>query len=84
MKDNSNMSGPTTSETDEAGGDGEEVSDLVEAAGHVDVVGNDDSGDIGISFGEQFHQSGTHTRSVWSMYLARVQVKTVGWEIHKC
>ena len=32
MEDNSNMSGPTTSETDEVGGNGEDVPDLVEAA----------------------------------------------------
>ena len=68
MEDNSNMPGSTTSETE----------DLVEAA--VEVFGNDASRDKGISPGEQFHQSGTHSRSVWSMYLARVQVKTEGWK----
>ena len=62
MEDNSNMSGPTTSETDEVGGNGKDVSDLVEAAGLVEVFANDDSGDIGISSGEQSHQSGTHSR----------------------
>ena len=40
MEDNSNMSGPTTSETDEVGGNGESIPDLVE------VFGNDDSNDI--------------------------------------
>ena len=40
MEDKSNMSGPTTSETDEVGGNGEDVSGLVEA------IGNDDSNDI--------------------------------------
>ena len=44
MEYNSNMSGPTTSETDEVG-DGEDVSDIVEAADLVEVFGNDDSGD---------------------------------------
>ena len=58
MEDNSNMPGSTTSETDEVGGNGEY---LVEAADLVEVFGNDDSGDIGISSGEQFHQSGTHS-----------------------
>ena len=67
------MPGPTTSETDGVGGNGEDVS---EEADLVEVFGNDDSGDIGISFGEQSHQSGTHSRSVWSMYLVRVLVKT--------
>ena len=81
MEDNSNMPGPTTSETDEVGGNGEGVSDLVEAAELMGVVGKDDSGDIGISSGEQSHQSGTHSRSIWSMYLVRIQVKT---EIRDC
>ena len=80
MEDNSNMSGPTTSETDEVGGNSKDVSDLVEAADLDEVFGSDDSGGRGIAFGEQSHQSGTHSRSVWSMYLARVQVKTEGWE----
>ena len=84
MEGNSNMSGPTTSETDDVGGNGEDVSDLVETADLVEVFGNDDIGDIGISSGEQFHQSGTHSRSVWSMYLVRVHVKTEGWEMHGC
>ena len=66
MEDNSNMPGSTTSETDEVGGNGEDVSDFVETADLVVVFGNDDSGDIGISSGEQFHQSGTHSRSVWA------------------
>ena len=83
MEDYSNMPGPTTSQTDEVGGDGEDVSDLVEAADLVEVFGNDDSGDIGISSDEQFHQSGTHSRSVWPVYLARVQVKTEGWKVLK-
>ena len=46
MDDNSNMLGPITSEADEVGGDGEDVSDLVEAADLVEVFRNDDSGDI--------------------------------------
>ena len=69
MEDNSDMPGSNTSETDEVRGNGEDVSDLVEAADLVEVFGNDDSGDIGISSGEQFHQSGTHSRSVWSTVL---------------
>ena len=48
MENNSNMPGSTTSETDEVGGNGEDVSDLVEAADLVEVFGNDASGDIGI------------------------------------
>ena len=69
-----------TSETDEVGGNGEDVSDLVETADLVEVFGNDDSRVRYILCSEQFHQSGTHSRSVWSMYL----VKTEGWEIHEC
>ena len=42
------MSGPTTSETKEVGGNGEDVSDLVEAADLVEVFGNDDSNDIAV------------------------------------
>ena len=42
------MSGSTTSETDEVGGNGETVSDLVEAADLVEVFGNDDSNDIAV------------------------------------
>ena len=42
MEDNSNMSGPTTPETDEVGGNGENIS----AAAVVEVSGNDDSNDI--------------------------------------
>ena len=72
MEDNSNLSGSTTSETDGVGGNHEEVSDLVE------VFGNEDSGDIGISSAvnnsislvltaDQYgQQSGTRSRSVWS------------------
>ena len=84
MEDNNNIAGSTTSGTNEVGGNGEDVSDFVEAADLVEVFGNDDTGDIDISSGEQSHQSGTHSRSVWSMYLVRVQVKTKGWEIHEC
>ena len=84
MEDNSDMSGPTTSETDEVEGNGEDIPYLVDAADLVEVVGNDESGDKDISSGEQSHQSGTHSRSVWSMYLVKVQVKTEGWEIHEC
>ena len=40
MEDNSSMSGPTTSETDETGGNGETISTVVE------VFGDDDSNDI--------------------------------------
>ena len=40
MEDNSNMSGPTTSEANEVGGNGENISDPVE------VFGDDDSNDI--------------------------------------
>ena len=46
MEDNSNMSASTTSETDEVGGNGEDVSDLVEAADLAEVFGNDDSNDM--------------------------------------
>ena len=42
MEDNSNISGPTTSETDEVAGNDENISDLVV----VEVFGNDDSNDI--------------------------------------
>ena len=40
MEDNSNMPGPTTSEANEAGGNGENLSDTVE------VFGDDDSNGI--------------------------------------
>ena len=43
----------------------------MEAADLVEVFTNDKSG-------EQFHQSGTHSRSVWSMYLVRVHVEDRG------
>ena len=43
MEDNSNMSGSTTSETDEVGGNGEDVS---AATAVVEVFGNDESNDI--------------------------------------
>ena len=46
MEGNSNISGSTPSETYEVGGNGEDVSDLVEAAG--EVFGNDDSNDIAV------------------------------------
>ena len=42
-------------------GNGKDISDLVEAADLAEVFGNDDNSDIGISFGEQFHQSGTQS-----------------------
>ena len=77
MEDNSDMLGPITSKAGEVGGNGEDAAtDLVESADLVEVLGNDDSGDIGMSAGEQSHQPGTHSRLVWSMYLVRVQVKT--------
>ena len=49
MEDNSNMPCPTISETVEVGGKGKDVSDLVGAADLVEVFGNDDSRNIGIS-----------------------------------
>ena len=81
------MPGPSTSETNEVGGNGEGVSGLVEAADLVEVFGNDDSNDntqgadssskslegmYKYSTLSFFSQSDNYSRTVWLIYLVTV------------